>query len=131
MAPPTNAPSQPNPHVVVLAGAAGDLARRKLLPGLYRLFKAGRLTACRIVGTSIEDLDTAMFVAVAHTSCEAYAADAFDAATWDRFAPLLKPGGLLFAGHSENASLVNQTFKPLGHTVYELARGAAAKAVPA
>jgi len=43
----------------------------------------------------------------------------------DRFAPLLKPGGLLFAGHSENASLVNQTFKPLGHTVYELARGAA------
>jgi len=48
----------------------------------------------------------------------------------DRFAPLLKPGGLLFAGHSENASLVNQTFKPLGHTVYELARGAA-KAVPA
>lgn len=43
----------------------------------------------------------------------------------DRFAPLLKPGGLLFAGHSENASLVNQTFKPLGHTVYELARGGA------
>ncbi|MBO9649265.1 MAG: chemotaxis protein CheR [Variovorax sp.] len=48
----------------------------------------------------------------------------------DRFAPLLKQGGLLFAGHSENASLVNQTFKPLGHTVYELARSAA-KAVPA
>lgn len=43
----------------------------------------------------------------------------------DRFAPLLKPGGLLFAGHSENASLVNQTFKSLGHTVYELARGSA------
>ena len=46
----------------------------------------------------------------------------------DRFAPLLKPGGLLFAGHSENASLVNQTFKPLGHTVYELARPAKAAA---
>ena len=42
----------------------------------------------------------------------------------DRFAPLLKPDGLLFAGHSENASLVNQTFKPLGQTVYELARRA-------
>ncbi len=40
----------------------------------------------------------------------------------DRFAPLLKANGLLFAGHSENASLVNQTFKPLGHTVYELSR---------
>jgi chemotaxis protein methyltransferase CheR len=41
----------------------------------------------------------------------------------DRFAPLLKPSGLLFAGHSENASLVNQIFKPLGQTVYEVARG--------
>ncbi|WP_420824220.1 CheR family methyltransferase [Variovorax gossypii] len=40
----------------------------------------------------------------------------------DRFAPLLKADGLLFAGHSENASLVNQAFRPLGQTVYELAR---------
>lgn len=40
----------------------------------------------------------------------------------DRFAPLLKTNGLLFAGHSENASLVNPSFKSLGHTVYELAR---------
>jgi len=44
----------------------------------------------------------------------------------ERFAPLLKPNGRLFAGHSENASLVNQTFKPLGQTVYELARGRSA-----
>lgn len=40
----------------------------------------------------------------------------------DRFAPLLKPNGLLFAGHSENASLVNQAFRSLGQTVYELSR---------
>ncbi|QNK68881.1 chemotaxis protein CheR [Variovorax sp. PAMC26660] len=40
----------------------------------------------------------------------------------DRFAPLLKTNGLLFAGHSENASLVNQAFKSLGQTVYELSR---------
>jgi len=46
----------------------------------------------------------------------------------DRFAPLLKPDGLLFAGHSENASLVNQAFRPLGQTVYELARTRAAGA---
>ena len=41
-------------------------------------------------------------------------------AVLDRFAPLLKPGGLLFAGHSENASLVNQAFRPLGQTIYSL-----------
>ncbi len=39
-----------------------------------------------------------------------------------RFAPLLKPEGLLFAGHSENASLVNPIFKSVGQTVYEVSR---------
>ena len=41
----------------------------------------------------------------------------------DRFAPLLKPHGLLFAGHSENPTLVNHAFKPVGQTVYELSHG--------
>ena len=31
------------PHVLVLFGATGDLASRKLFPGLYRLAAAGRL----------------------------------------------------------------------------------------
>jgi chemotaxis protein methyltransferase CheR len=43
----------------------------------------------------------------------------------DRFVPLLKPSGLLFAGHSENASLVNQTFKTVGQTVYTLSKARA------
>jgi len=43
----------------------------------------------------------------------------------DRFVPLLKPNGLLFAGHSENASLVNQTFKTIGQTVYTLSKARA------
>ncbi len=33
------------PHVIVLFGATGDLARRKLLPGLLRLSKAGLVPA--------------------------------------------------------------------------------------
>jgi chemotaxis protein methyltransferase CheR len=40
-----------------------------------------------------------------------------------RFAPLLKPHGLLFAGHSENFSFANQIFRLRGQTVYELASG--------
>lgn len=37
-----------------------------------------------------------------------------------RFAPLMKSHGLLFAGHSENFSFANQTFRLRGQTVYEL-----------
>ncbi|MDR5875263.1 CheR family methyltransferase [Halomonas sp. CUBES01] len=38
-----------------------------------------------------------------------------------RFAPLLKPDGLLFAGHSENFSYISDAFKLRGQTVYTLA----------
>ncbi|GAA3539889.1 CheR family methyltransferase [Zobellella aerophila] len=49
----------------------------------------------------------------------------FDKATQarilSRFAPLLKPDGLLFTGHSENFSYTSQAFRLRGQTVYELA----------
>jgi len=34
-------PAVPNDQVIVLFGATGDLARRKLLPGIFHLFEAG------------------------------------------------------------------------------------------
>ena len=39
----------------------------------------------------------------------------------ERFVALLKPNGLLFAGHSENFSYISQAFRLRGQTVYELA----------
>lgn len=39
-----------------------------------------------------------------------------------RFAPLLKPHGLLFVGHSENFSYLTDIFQLRGKTVYELSR---------
>ncbi|MGQ7249172.1 CheR family methyltransferase [Halomonas sp. V046] len=39
----------------------------------------------------------------------------------ERFAPLLKPDGLLFAGHSENFSSLCEAFQLRGQTVYRLA----------
>lgn len=39
-----------------------------------------------------------------------------------RFAPLLKPDGLLFAGHSENFSYISNAFKLRGQTVYTVAK---------
>jgi len=46
----------------------------------------------------------------------------------DRFVPLLKPDGLLFAGHSENFSYISQAFRLRGQTVYELADSASSRA---
>ncbi|MFA5495111.1 MAG: CheR family methyltransferase [Porticoccaceae bacterium] len=39
-----------------------------------------------------------------------------------RFVHLLKPGGLLFAGHAENFSYISDAFRLRGQTVYTLAR---------
>ena len=39
----------------------------------------------------------------------------------ERCAPLMKPSGLLFAGHSENFTYVTRFFRLRGQTVYELA----------
>ena len=44
-----------------------------------------------------------------------------------RFAPLMKPDGLLFAGHSENFLYVSDAFRLRGKTVYELDHGGVRK----
>jgi chemotaxis protein methyltransferase CheR len=41
----------------------------------------------------------------------------------ERFAPMMKPDALLFAGHSENFLYVSDAFKLRGKTVYELNHG--------
>ena len=61
------------PHVIVLFGATGDLSRRKLLPGLFHLFRAGLLPECRIVGTSLDDLDDDGFRAFARAALDEFA----------------------------------------------------------
>jgi chemotaxis protein methyltransferase CheR len=56
----------------------------------------------------------------------------FDRATQlavlSRFAPLLAPGGLLFAGHSESLAYAGNLFRPLGNTVYTKVVGAGGEA---
>ncbi|NPC97135.1 glucose-6-phosphate dehydrogenase [Nocardioides sp. zg-DK7169] len=77
------------PVVIVLFGATGDLARRKLLPGLLRLHEAGLISDARIVGTSLEELDDEQFVKFAHEACEEFAKGGLTEEHWARFAPLL------------------------------------------
>src|SRR5215469_17631152 len=52
-APAHGSPTHPDNHVIVLFGATGDLAKRKLLPGLFHLAVAGLLPRkYRIIGSS-------------------------------------------------------------------------------
>jgi glucose-6-phosphate 1-dehydrogenase len=47
---------RPDDHVIVIFGATGDLAKRKLLPGLFHLAKSGLLPAgYRIIGSAPHD----------------------------------------------------------------------------
>src|SRR5690242_16244852 len=61
------------PHVFVLFGASGDLARRKLLPGLFHLAQAGLLPECRILATSLDDFDDESFRAFARSALDEFA----------------------------------------------------------
>ena len=73
------------PQVVVLVGATGDLARRKLIPGLFHLSSAGFIPGCRIIGVSLDEMDAEGF----RTSARA-AQDEFgtrkNMGDWDTFA---------------------------------------------
>ena len=51
-----------DPYVLIVFGATGDLARRKLLPGLYHLSEAGLLPDdFRVIGASVEERSTEEF----------------------------------------------------------------------
>ena len=77
----------PGDHVIVLFGATGDLARRKILPGLYHLARAGLLPAgYRIVGTSRRPLSDEAFRAHARAAVVEFGRGELDPEAWDAFA---------------------------------------------
>ncbi|MCI2398447.1 glucose-6-phosphate dehydrogenase [Aliiroseovarius subalbicans] len=76
-----------DPFDLVIFGATGDLARRKILPGLYRRFYDGQMPeSARIIGAARSNMDDAEFRTfvedavrefVSKRKCEAKALDAF------------------------------------------------------
>ena len=72
---------------LLLFGATGDLAKRKLLPSLYALHEDGLVAEnLRIIGTARSDLDDAGFCAMAREALEMFLPeDRKDAATIDSF----------------------------------------------
>jgi glucose-6-phosphate 1-dehydrogenase len=85
-------------HVVLIFGATGDLARRKLLPGLLRLSQAGLMPDFRIVGVSLEESGDREFREFAETACREFARHAFSEDDWHEFA-----GRLSYVPHSASS----------------------------
>jgi len=78
------------PQLVVLFGATGDLAKRKLLPGLFHLCTAGFLPDYRIIGISLDDLDTAAFGALTRQALAEFFNRPVADADWAAFAARLE-----------------------------------------
>ena len=74
------------PQVVVLFGATGDLARRKLLPGLFHLASAGFIPGCRIVGVSLDDFGVDEFRAAARSALDEFSSRKISDSAWAAFA---------------------------------------------
>ena len=77
------------PQVVVLFGATGDLACRKLLPGLYHLSSAGFIPGCRIIGVSLDDIDIDGFRKIARAALDQFSGRKVTESDWDAFASSL------------------------------------------
>jgi glucose-6-phosphate 1-dehydrogenase len=78
------------PQVVVLVGATGDLARRKLLPGLFHLSSSGFIPDCRIIGVSLENIDAEGFRQLARGALTEFSTRKVAQADWDKFSNSLQ-----------------------------------------
>jgi len=77
------------PQVVVLFGATGDLAHRKLLPGLFYLSHAGFIPGCRIVGVSLDDMNADGFRAAARKALDEFSPRKVVDSEWEAWAKTL------------------------------------------
>ncbi len=77
------------PHVIVLFGATGDLARRKLLPGLAHLTSSALAPDMRVIGTSLEDYDDDTFRTFAEAAVTEFGQHALSSEQWEAFASKL------------------------------------------
>ena len=80
----------PTPTTVVLFGATGDLAQRKLLPGLLHLFQSGLLPEVQVVGTSLDEHDRDSFVDFVHKAVAEYGGEGPEPKGWAEFSKRIR-----------------------------------------
>ncbi|MCW2650497.1 MAG: glucose-6-phosphate 1-dehydrogenase [Mycobacterium sp.] len=74
------------PYVIVLFGATGDLAKRKLIPGLAYLKQSALAPDIRVVATSLEDLSDDEFRALAREAVKQFGSHQPTDEQWAHFA---------------------------------------------
>ncbi|MGE5335919.1 MAG: glucose-6-phosphate dehydrogenase [Nitrososphaerota archaeon] len=85
----------PADQVIVLFGASGDLAKRKLLPGMFQLRQAGLMPGrFRIVGAARRDIGTEGFRRLAREAVGEAAREAAGAEAWREFEDSLRFAGV-------------------------------------
>jgi glucose-6-phosphate 1-dehydrogenase len=112
------------PHVIVLFGATGDLARRKLLPGLAHLAASRLAPPIRIVASSLEEMSDEDFQTFAEAAAAEYGhledvtlerriRERLTAEEWEEFAQILRyvPSS---AGPEQLAAAVAEAEEQLG-----------------
>ncbi len=77
------------PTTVVLFGSTGDLAQRKLIPGLLHLFQTGLLDDLRVVGTSLDDMTPDAFRDFALVAIREHSTREMKDEDWHEFAQRL------------------------------------------
>jgi glucose-6-phosphate 1-dehydrogenase len=81
----------PENQVIVLFGATGDLARRKLLPGMFHLAQVGLMPRrFRVIGVARHAVEVEEFREVARQAIEASGREDMSPGTWDPFAESLR-----------------------------------------
>jgi glucose-6-phosphate 1-dehydrogenase len=75
-----------DPHVIVLFGATGDLAKRKLIPGLAYLEQSSLAPDIRVVGTSLEELSDEEFRDLAQQAVKSFGSRQLTEEQWASFA---------------------------------------------
>src|SRR5271170_6584156 len=74
------------PQVLVLVGGTGDLAQRKLWPGLFHLISSRFIPACRIIGVSLDQIDVEAFRAIVRGALDKFSPRKVSDDDWASFA---------------------------------------------
>ncbi|WP_298440381.1 glucose-6-phosphate dehydrogenase [uncultured Ferrimonas sp.] len=92
----------------VLFGTRGDLARRKLLPALYQLDRAGLLhQSTRIVGIARQQLSQDEYINLVKEALSTFLKEPLDPDSWDTFSERLFYYGTDFTDAAGYADLAN------------------------